>query len=267
MRRLVNSLRALASSLATGFSRKLSVLRTGSSIVSPTCQVPRIRELYRELALPSVGVFVEVGGFDGESWSNTSFLADEGWRGLYIEPVPTHARLIRARHLFNKVKTEQVAVGERAGPLRISQMGALSTAVDVNKCAYREIEWAKPASDSSREIVVRSDTLQAILSRHRVPSMFDLMVIDVEGGEEAVVDALIGSIWRPRVLVAELEDRHESFSHFPEIVASHRRAREKLTASGYDEHYSDPINTIFVYSSLSDATTMRGSEFDQTRRK
>ena len=46
----------------------------------------------------SKGTFVEIGAYDGESFSNTSFLADLGWNGLYVEPVPKFAALCRARH-------------------------------------------------------------------------------------------------------------------------------------------------------------------------
>ena len=33
------------------------------------------------------GFFVEVGAFDGLSWSNTNCLVKNNWSGIYIEPV------------------------------------------------------------------------------------------------------------------------------------------------------------------------------------
>jgi Carbamoyltransferase C-terminus len=41
---------------------------------------------------------------------------------------------------------------------------------------------------------VRTDTLQSIFHRHLVPITLDLMVIDVEGGEEPIVSALLESL-------------------------------------------------------------------------
>lgn len=215
------------------------------SLVSETCQVPDLRRLYRELGLPRAGTFVEIGGFDGESWSNTSFLADEGWRGLYVEPVPAFGRLIRARHLLNKVELAQVAIAPKPGTLEISAMGPLTTMVEANKVAYGKIDWAQDLASQAKAMLVRTDTLSAVLHRHRVPPRFDLLVVDVEGAEEVIIDALLASPWRPRVVVAELEDRHDSFTAFTEIADSHRRARAALVSAGYSEHYSDAINTVF----------------------
>jgi len=39
-------------------------------------------------------------------------------------------------------------------------------------------------------MTVKTDTLRTIFHRHFVPVTFDLMVIDVEGGEEPFVSAL-----------------------------------------------------------------------------
>lgn len=229
-----------------GAQRKFHLWREGEGRVPQSCQIANLRDLYREVGLPRFGYFVEIGGFDGETWSNTSFLADEGWRGLYVEPVPGHARKIAARHFFNRVQVEQRAVSRQSGPMTFSAMGPLSTSVDVNKRAYASIDWAKESSLQAREIVVEAEPLVAIFDRNRVPQNFDLLVVDVEGAEEPIIDALLESMWRPRILLVELEDGHDSFVEFPEIVTSHARARAAICAAGYREHYRDPINTLFV---------------------
>src|SRR5262245_29035772 len=75
--------------LQVAASRKFGIIANGTSAVSNSCQIPNLREQYESLGLsPHTGYFVEVGAFDGESFSNTSFLADQGWSGLYVEPVP-----------------------------------------------------------------------------------------------------------------------------------------------------------------------------------
>ena len=57
-----------------------------------------------------------MGAFDGESYSNTSCLADLGWRGLYIEPVPTFAAGCRERHKQNLgIRVIEVAVSDTDG--------------------------------------------------------------------------------------------------------------------------------------------------------
>lgn len=212
------------------------------------CQVPDIRSKYADLGMPSRGFFVEIGGYDGESHSNTSFLADEGWRGLYVEPIPDFYKLIRLRHAFNRVRAENVAVSSSEGVEQISLMGPLTTLSDQAAKAYDSIPWAQPAAQTAARISVRTSTLAKLLAANDVPHDLDLMVIDVEGGEEKITDSLLASHWRPKVLVVELNDLHPDFSEFPELQASSGRVRQSLVAAGYAQYYADEINSIFRYA-------------------
>lgn len=89
--------------------------------VANTCQVPFFKSLsdvYEfTFGYKKAGVFVEVGAYDGESFSNTSGLADLGWEGHYLEPIPQYAAAAAARHASNapRVRVHTVAVGERDG--------------------------------------------------------------------------------------------------------------------------------------------------------
>jgi hypothetical protein len=78
--RLAWEIKAALKQLQIAASRKLSMITNGTSLVSISCQIPDLRERYESLGLnPHTGYFLEVGAFDGESFSNTSFLADQGW--------------------------------------------------------------------------------------------------------------------------------------------------------------------------------------------
>src|SRR5579885_680685 len=79
-------------------------LRGGDSFYRPTqtCQIPILGGLYEHLfGERTDGTFVEVGAYDGETYSNTSSLADLGWRGVYVEPVPSSVARCRQRHARN----------------------------------------------------------------------------------------------------------------------------------------------------------------------
>jgi FkbM family methyltransferase len=162
----IEAVRTSVSAVHYGISRKARAVATGQSPVSNSCQIPNVRSLYGELGLsPNSGVFVEIGGFDGETFSNTSFLADQGWRGLYVEPIPELCASIRARHLLNRVAVERAAVGEAAGLTTLHLMGALWTASEKTKEAYAEIDWAKSETSAARSIVVPTRSLGDVLSR------------------------------------------------------------------------------------------------------
>lgn len=247
------ALKQVKRAAARALTAKAAVLLRGSSPISASCQIPELREKYAALGLPKRGVFVEVGGYDGESFSNTSFLADEGWRGVYIEPIPSFCRQIRLRHVFNRVGVEEVAISDAEGVNQLSLMGALTTLSDSTEAAYKNIPWAAPAAEAARSLEVRTATLGNVLSRNNIPHGFDLMIVDVEGYEETVIAGLLETPWRPRVLIVELIDLHPDFVGSPELQASARRARQAILANGYDEFYADPVNSIFQSSRSSAA--------------
>lgn len=244
LRPLKRHLRAMVE----GTRRKAVTLVSGESPVSLSCQIPNIRALYREIGLPPrTGTFVEVGGFDGERFSNTSFLADQGWRGVYVEPVPEFCTTIRVRHFFNKVAIEPVAVSTTPGSITLYVMGSLTSASEETKQAYKSIDWSRSAEQQATPIEVKTETIESIFKRNAISHEFDLMVIDVEGGEEPIVHNLVASSWRPRVLIVELIDLHPDFAAFPTLQDASRRSRRALLQAGYEQRYADAINSVFVY--------------------
>jgi hypothetical protein len=80
------------------------------------------------LDISKKGFFIEVGAFDGESFSNTSWLADIGWKGMYIEPILEYADRCRSRHSKNNVTVINCAVGAKDGLIKINVGEQLTTA-------------------------------------------------------------------------------------------------------------------------------------------
>jgi hypothetical protein len=104
----------------------------------PFCQVPHVASLHDVLAFAlgfrADGLFVEVGAYDGESFSNTAGLADLGWRGHYLEPIPRYAAACAARHAASvragRVRVHTVCAGERDGEtVTLSTAGPFTSAV------------------------------------------------------------------------------------------------------------------------------------------
>ena len=101
-----------------------------------SCQIPHVHNLHDVLhfifGYKKTGLFIEVGAYDGESFSNTSGLADLGWNGHYLEPIPKFAKACASRHSWNapRVKVHQVCAGEKDGDIvTLSTAGPFTSAV------------------------------------------------------------------------------------------------------------------------------------------
>lgn len=212
--------------------------------ISETCQINNLKEIYLQYLSKTNGYFVEVGAFDGESWSNSSGLADFGWNGIYIEPVPDYMKRCQERHKSNAVQFEQCAIGIETTDSKIHVAGGLSTMSENVHVAHKNIFGSAHFSNET-EITVPTVRLDTILRKHNVPRNFDLLIVDVEGYEKQVFDSFMLSEYRPKMIIAELSDVHPSYNNYPDIQCSHLAIRNYLVSNGYKEIYIDAINTIF----------------------
>lgn len=190
------------------------------------------------------GTFVEVGAHDGEFASNTSCLADLGWRGFYIEPVPRYAEACRRRHAKNpNVTVSEIGIGDRSERTTIHIGGALSTLRPDSKSNYQKLDWSKHAFAESEAADIDLVTLQDYLRENRLASDFELLVVDVEGYEWRVLSTMDLSVWRPRMVIIELHDQNPDYEFLREEC---NLIVEKFTRADYKVIYKDFTNTVYV---------------------
>ena len=152
------------------------------------------------------GVFVDVGAYDGEKFSNSLFFERTmGWTGLCIEPLPAaFARL----HATRKAICENVCVADFEGeadfveaddPGRNEKMlSGLSAKFDAHHLRFME---SLAVRRESRKVKVTK--LSQLLEKH---SLFDIdyCSIDTEGAELPILGEL--DLTRFRVRVFTIED-------------------------------------------------------------
>jgi FkbM family methyltransferase len=213
--------------------------------ISPECQIKNLNEIYTKyFGFPSDGFFVEVGAYDGEFVSNTSFLADIGWKGLYIEPVYEYYQKCLKRHENNDVTVANVAIGLEEKEVTIFKGETLSTLNYEQVKRYGEIDWASHIKfDENTCDQIRLDSLMNLL---KVPKSFDILVVDVEGKESEIFQTFDLIEWSPKMLIVELEDEHPSFQKYPDLIEEIKNLRQFITSKNYREIYKDPVNTVFV---------------------
>jgi FkbM family methyltransferase len=210
-----------------------------------SCQIQELPNLYRIfLGERSRGFFVEVGAFDGITCSNSSCLADAGWSGLLVEPIPAFAEACRKQYANNpRIKICEVAAGEENTNIEINIAGVLTTTNRDLLHAYKSIGWAKRSIENVRSIFVPQRRLDDILEGAHAPSPIDVLIVDVEGAEASVFAGFTIDKWRPKMMIVELAHTHPDLHA---VCAKDAGTQRMIETNGYSVVYKDAINTVFV---------------------
>ena len=213
--------------------------------LSETCQIPRLDDLYTQYFGERVdGCFVEIGAYDGEYASNTSGLADIGWRGVYVEPVESSYLACKQRHRSNDAITvRRLVIGESRGDAQIEAAGPLSTTDAPTRARLSTLPWAKHLFAETHVETVEQITLNDLLETSDVKPGFELLVVDVEGAEWSVLRPFDVGRWRPTMVIVELHDQNPDYADL--------RERENLIVEYFARHrykvvYKDFTNTVYV---------------------
>ena len=218
---------------------------------APSCQIPELATLYRlYLGERNDGFFVEVGAYDGVSYSNSSCLADVGWRGILIEPIPVFAQACRNHYRGNsRIQIVETAVGASNSSVEIMIAGPLTTTNEDILQRYRNVSWAKADVQDATTLIVPQRTLDEVLEcAGAAGSPIDVLIVDVEGAEASVFAGFSVERWAPRMIIVELCHTHPDL-HV--TAASDADLQRSIEAAGYAVVYKDAINTVLVSNHLS----------------
>jgi FkbM family methyltransferase len=173
---------------------------------------PALHDMDRQLEryLPHRhGFFVEAGGNDGYTQSNTyAFERRHGWRGVLVEPVPELARACALeRPGSHVVCAALVAQGFPVAEVSL-RFGGLMTVVVGGREA--DDEWVAAAhavgqEEPPHEFVAPARSLSSILDEIRAPEV-DLLSLDVEGYEAQALAGLDLERHAPRFVLVEMRD-------------------------------------------------------------
>jgi FkbM family methyltransferase len=183
--------------------------------------------------------FVEVGAFDCESWSHTHSLAVEGWQGLMFEPQPDMVAKCKACYKdYPNVVIDECAIGRHNRDVKLYLYGSLTTVREdmipvFNKQGY--------GIDSKHYRIVHMHTLDERLEYHLWQPNFDLLVVDVEGAEQEVLEGFTISKWLPKRAIIEACDP------CPDVLLAERTAfvRKYMKENRYAEVEQDGFDIIF----------------------
>lgn len=183
------------------------------------------------------GFFVEAGGHDGFTQSNTYWLERfRGWRGFLIEPIPELFALCRAERPTAFVLNAALVGPDHDGATVRMQFGDLMSTVSGTH--GDDEDWVAPGLalgwSQTYAIDVPARTLSSVLEEFGAPEV-DLLSLDVEGFEEPVLRGLDLERHAPRFLLVEMHDLEEG-----------RRLVGGLLGERYVEHAQPtPLDVIY----------------------
>ena len=134
------------------------------------------------------GIFVDVGAYDGVTYSNTLLLERCGWRGICIEPIPAAFEKLKASRSAICVNC---AVADRAGDatfVEVEMPAPYERMYSGLKANFDE-HHAKVIRDHGSSLVtykVAVRTLREILTAYGLTRV-DYLSIDTEGSEWKIV--------------------------------------------------------------------------------
>ena len=213
------------------------------------CQIPNLSDLYlNHFGFKKDGLFIEIGAYDGESISNTVFLADIGWKGIYVEPVKEYYEKCLNRHKNNNVKVFNNLVGDSEKDSLIYKGGDLSTSKKdvVDFFNNGPLGWSKGAHKGECEPILQL-TLEQILIKSDLSSRnIDLMVIDTEGSEWNIIKNFDFNKNNVKMLIIEMHEISPPWQNCPSLIEDNYNINLKMKNNNYKKIFVDEINTIFV---------------------
>lgn len=181
------------------------------------------QDRYVAKALPEGKYFVEIGGYDGEKFSNTLLLEKKyGWNGLLVEANPYTYKILKSRN--RRAKSTNACIG--TGSLTFKISGSTTSALELItgdhlKRVKSDINLYGKSGDkrwahSGEEVTTKCVSILTLLDSTDI----DYFSLDVEGGELYILQSLEWDKLNIKMFSIEV-DQHKT-----EII-------ELMTSKGY----------------------------------
>jgi FkbM family methyltransferase len=169
--------------------------------------------------------FLDIGAYDGETFSSTRALVHRGWSGAYVEPNPlTHEKLREVAALSNS-EIIPFALGSECGELTFYMNGDMVSTIDKSHAD----KWAHATTFTETTVkVIDVQTLADTIGYD-----YDFLNLDVEGVNWDVLTQFDFTKWKFNTLCIEYDDKLTEMTRF-------------LESYGFRIVYISPENIVAV---------------------
>lgn len=222
------------SAIALRYAAMRGVRRALESLGSTRLSRPALHAMDRkldEILDRDGGFFVEAGGHDGYTQSNTYYLERfRGWRGLLVEPMPELASQARRNRPASRVVQCALAPLDHGEEHVEMEFGDLFSTVSGSRSDDRA--WVRGGLvlgwRDHRTERVPARSLSALLDELGVEKV-DLLSLDVEGYEEHALRGLDFERHAPDWILVEMHDLGLGRKTIGELLGAHYVEHELLS--------------------------------------
>jgi FkbM family methyltransferase len=150
------------------------------------------------------GKFLDIGGGDGITFSNSKALVDRGWSGVIVEPGIDSFRKLMELHGGNeKVTLVHAAVGADKQLARFWDCGDMYSTTEAGNFAKWKEYCKKQGIPFKAPYWTPQISIVDLLAQFNGP--YDVMSVDTEGTSVSIFSRAMQSMWAlpPRVIVVE----------------------------------------------------------------
>ena len=123
------------------------------------------------------GRFLDIGAYDGKTFSNTRQLALNGWGGVLVEPSPSLYKVLEQRYGGDKrYRIVKLGIGRERGVLPFYNFGG--DAVSSFDLKHAKL-WTEKGKRKYKKMLIKVITMNDLLDE--VGEDFDFINLDIEG--------------------------------------------------------------------------------------
>lgn len=183
------------------------------------------------------GIFLDIGAWDGKTFSNTAALVDRGWSGVLVEPSPSSFNTLRERYADNpKLQLVHAAVGEHCGLVEWWDSGGDGVSTTSEKHFRTWDGTAKfnpPYLIGQVTVGCLFDSMQQLYDRK-----IGVVSIDTEGTSISILKDLLRYHVSAKVIVVEYDLQDKEIGEF-------------VKTFGFEPTYKSSENLVLVHESIS----------------
>ncbi|MBD3387341.1 MAG: FkbM family methyltransferase [Candidatus Altiarchaeales archaeon] len=191
--------------------------------------------------------FVEVGAYDGIKGDCTHrYIREYGWRGIMVEASARNFEKLKENYeKDDRIILENAAISDRTGTCKLYRLERDSESYGLNYSMLGSVEYGfalkLKSLPENREYNITTEevncmTLDDLLRKHDVKKI-DLLQIDIEGHDYAVINSIDFKTVKPNIIYYESEHMRPD---------EHADCIRMLEENGYTVRQTDLCNCIAV---------------------